>query len=201
MGNRTQANEDLRKREDLRSSWDESNLAKFSKSLGFTTEGVEGEILKLLLRLKTRRDQGKKKGIQECSGVVRSLGVGRFLEWEVLNARGAVGGVVVFWDSRVLELAGMEVGLFSISCRFKNCEDGFRWIFLGVYDPTMKRYRELFWEELGAIRGLGNDPWCICGDFNMIRFPNERRRGGRVSPSMRRFSEVIDDLDLRDLPL
>ena len=35
----------------------------------------------------------------------------------------------------------------------------------------------------------------------MIRFPNERRRGGRVSPSMRRFSEVIDDLDLRDLPL
>ena len=35
----------------------------------------------------------------------------------------------------------------------------------------------------------------------MIRFPNECRRGGRVSPSMRRFSEVIDDLDLRDLPL
>ena len=35
----------------------------------------------------------------------------------------------------------------------------------------------------------------------MIRFPNERRRGGRVSSSMRRFSEVIDDLDLTDLPL
>ena len=35
----------------------------------------------------------------------------------------------------------------------------------------------------------------------MIRFPNERRRGGRVSSSMRRFLEVIDDLDLRDLPL
>ena len=63
IGNRTQANEDLQKREDLGSNWDESNLAKFSKSLGFTIEGVEGEILKLLLRLKTRRDQGKKKGI------------------------------------------------------------------------------------------------------------------------------------------
>ena len=47
-------------------------------------------------------------------GVVRSLGVGRFLEWGVLNARGAVGGVLVFWDNRVLELVGMEVGLFSI---------------------------------------------------------------------------------------
>ena len=53
-------------------------------------------------------------------GVVRSLGVGRFLEWGSLNARGAAGGVVVFWDNRVLELVGMEVGLFSISCRFKE---------------------------------------------------------------------------------
>ena len=35
----------------------------------------------------------------------------------------------------------------------------------------------------------------------MIKFPNERRRGGRVSSSMRRFSEVIDELELRDLPL
>ena len=41
--------------------------------------------------------------------VVRSLGVGRFLEWGVVNARGAAGGVVVFWDNRVLELVGMEV--------------------------------------------------------------------------------------------
>ena len=35
----------------------------------------------------------------------------------------------------------------------------------------------------------------------MTRIPNTHRRGGRVSPSMRRFLEVIDDLDLRDLPL
>ncbi|RVW32495.1 hypothetical protein CK203_081231 [Vitis vinifera] len=135
------------KREVSGSSWDDSSLTKFSKSLGFTIEGVEGEILKLLLRLKKQK------------------------------------------RPRVLELVGMEVGLFSISCRFKNCEDGFVWIFSGVYGPTMKRFREFFWEELGAIRGLWNDPWCIGGDFNMIRFPDERRRRGKVSSSMRRFSE------------
>ncbi|RVX17736.1 hypothetical protein CK203_004224 [Vitis vinifera] len=71
------------------SRWDDSCLAKFNKSLGFTTEGVEWEILKLLLSLKNRRDQGKKKG---------TLG----------TTRGAVGGMVVFWDNRVLELVGME---------------------------------------------------------------------------------------------
>ena len=90
--------------------------------------------------------------IQDISrGIVHSLGVGRFLGWGAMSARGAAGGVVVFWDKRVLELMGMEVGLFSVSCRFKNCEDGFLWTFTGVYGPTIKRHRELFWEELGAM--------------------------------------------------
>ena len=64
----------------------------------------------------------------------------------------------------------------------------------------MKVEREEFWSELGAIRGLWNEPWCIAGDFNMIRFPFERSRGGRLSQAMRRFSEVVEELDLRDLP-
>ena len=93
--------------------------------------------------------------IQDISQkVVHNLGVGRFLGWGAVSVRGAAGGVVVFWHNRVLELVGMEVGLFSISCRFKNCEDGFLWIFTRVYGPTLKRYKELFWEELSVIRGL-----------------------------------------------
>ena len=35
----------------------------------------------------------------------------------------------------------------------------------------------------------------------MIKFPSERSRGGKLSLAMRRFSEVIEDLELRDLPL
>ncbi|RVX21118.1 hypothetical protein CK203_002245 [Vitis vinifera] len=51
----------MQERVDL-GKWDECSLVKFSKALGFSIEGVEGEILQLLLKLKTRRDQGKKKG-------------------------------------------------------------------------------------------------------------------------------------------
>ena len=118
-----------------------------------------------------------------------------------MSARGAAGGVVVFWDKRVLELVGMEVGIFSISCHCKNCEDGFLWTFTGVYGPTLKWYRELFWEELGVIRGLWFDPWCIGEDFNVVRFPSEHSREGRLTGSLRRFSEAIEELDLRDMPL
>ena len=96
--------------------------------------------------------------IQEMSnGLVKSLGVGRCLEWGALNSRGAARDLV-FWDNRVMQLMEMEVGKFTISCRFKNCEDGFCWCFSGVYGPTMKVEREGFWSEMGAIRGLWNEP-------------------------------------------
>ena len=95
----------------------------------------------------------------------------------------------------------LEKGVFSISCHFKNCEDGFIWIFIGVYGPTMRRDRECFWDELGAIKGLWNGSWCVARDFNAILSPDECSRGGSLNSDMKRFSEVIEDLELKDLPL
>ena len=53
------------------------------------------------------------------TGIVRSLGVGRFLEWGVVDSRGAAGEILVFWDNRVLELVDLQKGLFSISCTLR----------------------------------------------------------------------------------
>ncbi|RVW46613.1 Transposon TX1 uncharacterized 149 kDa protein [Vitis vinifera] len=133
--------------------------------------------------------------------LVRSLGVGRNIEWRTVNSRGAIGGILVFWDNRVVELVGWETGVFSISCRFKNCIDGVVWVFTGVYGPVCSGDREEFWEELGSVKGLWSDPWCVGGDFNLVRFPEEHSRGGSLTASMRRFSEVVEDLELRDYPL
>ncbi|RVW48533.1 hypothetical protein CK203_088484 [Vitis vinifera] len=68
----------------------------------------------------------------------------------------AAGGIVVFWDNRVLELVDIHKGGCSISCIFKNSEDGFMWMFTG---------------------------------------------GGRLNSNMRRFVEIIEDLELKDVPL
>ncbi|KAL6343127.1 hypothetical protein AAG906_019670 [Vitis piasezkii] len=126
--------------------------------------------------------------IQDMSkGIISSLGVGRYLEWGAVDSRGAAGGIVVFWDNRVLDLVDIQKGVFSISCIFKNSEDGFMWMFTGVYGPTLRRERESFWEELGAIKGLWNGPW------SQLR--------GRMNSNMRRFSEIIEDLELKDVPL
>ena len=56
-----------------------------------------------------------------------------------------------------------------------------------------------FWEELGTIKGLWDDPWCVGGDFNSIRFPGEGRNELNLTTKMIRFSEVIEELSLKDL--
>ena len=140
--------------------------------------------------------------IQEMSNILaRSLGVGRQLNWKVMNAEGSAGGIVVFWNNSSISLMDSVVGSFSVSCLFRMPEDGFQWAFTGVYGPVENSDREAFWEELGSIKGLWEGPWCVGGDFNEVLFPYERIRGGRLSNSMRRFSDIMNDLDLRDLPL
>ena len=67
--------------------------------------------------------------------------------------------------------------------------------------PHPKKGEEAFWGELGVVRGLWGGPWCVAGEFNVIRFPMECSRGGKLNSTMRRFFEIIEDLKLRDLPL
>ena len=140
--------------------------------------------------------------IQSMSeGIVRSLGSGRFLDWKAMNAEGASGGILICWDKRSLDILDWEEGHFTLSCRFRNVENGVVWVFMGVYGPFSKVERDELWEEFGAIRELWEDPWCLWGDFNITLFQRERSSQRRISSTMRNFTEIVDDLRLVDLPL
>ncbi|RVX02657.1 hypothetical protein CK203_016338 [Vitis vinifera] len=102
---------------------------------------------------------------------------------------------------RTLEILEMEMGQFTISCRLRNVEDGKTWIFTGVYGPFPKEDRDTFWGELGAIRGIWDDPWCVGGDFNVTLNLGERSNQGRLTGAMRKFAQVTDELELLDIPL
>ena len=177
------------------------------KILSWNVRGVNDPVKRSVIKGFLRSNRVNLVCFQETKvqqmnvGMVRSLGVGRFLNWIALDAEGSAGGILLLWDKRRISLVDSVAGSFSVSCRFRMEEDGLQWVFSGVYGPIEKRYRESFWEELGSIRGLWDNPWCVGGDFNEILSPNERSRGGRISKSMRRFADVLNDLGLRDLPL
>ena len=54
-------------------NWEESSLAKFSHFLGFSTEGLEKEILSFLVKIRKRRERIHSKGLLEKSKFEREL--------------------------------------------------------------------------------------------------------------------------------
>ena len=104
-------------------------------------------------------------------------------------------------DKRVLELTASKVSNFSVSCCWKGIINGFEWVGMAVYGPTRDDIRSDLWAELLDVRLLWPIPWCVFGDFNMVRYPSERRGCSRVSPSMVEFSNFIESQNLVDLPL
>ncbi|KAL6314020.1 hypothetical protein AAG906_011754 [Vitis piasezkii] len=174
------------------------------KILSWNVRGANDRAKRKIIKTFIRNQKVDLLCIQETKiqpmteGVARSLGSGRFLDWRALDADGAAGGLLICWDKRSMEVVEWEEGQYSLSCRFKNVEDGAVWVFTGVYGPFTKEAREGMWEELGAVRGIWEEPWCIGGDFNSTLYQGERSRQGRITSNMRRFAHIIDELGWLD---
>lgn len=74
---------------------------------------------------------------------------------------------------------GSHVGQFSVSVLLKDVRSIAEWVAMSVYGPATINEKVAFWQELSQVAGMWNCPWLIGGDFNAIRYPNEKR-GGRA---------------------
>jgi len=68
-----------------------------------------------------------------------------------LDSRGALGGVLIMWDRRVVEKVDECVGEFTLVVTFQNVDDHLTWAFAGVYGPNSD----------GGIEGFFGMSWLI----------------------------------------
>jgi exonuclease III len=99
----------------------------------------------------------------------------RYVDWCYVATSGAARGILLMWDKRVVTRLDMEVGECVAACSFKNVVDDFEWAFAGVYGPNGD-FDRCLWDELAGLMSWWDLPWCIGGEFNVIRFPSERSR-------------------------
>ena len=134
------------------------------KILSWNVRGVNDPDRRKIIRNVIRYQRVNLVCLQETkiqkmtTAVARSLGAGRIYDWRALNAEGSTGGILLFWDKKIMELVDSENGIFSISCLLKMVEGGFLWTFTGVNGPVERNLKEVFWEELGSIRGWWEGP-------------------------------------------
>ncbi|XP_030930978.1 uncharacterized protein LOC115956836 [Quercus lobata] len=168
------------------SQWVTNWIKAFIKSVGTSLEGFEEHITGLLLAIEARKKNKKLKAVDDQMKH---------------GSCGASGGVLLMWDTRVVNKVEEAVGRFSVSCRFTSVSDQFVWAFTGVYGPNSVRDRRFLWEELFGLNSWWNVPWCVGGDFNVVRFPFERSGSTSFTAAMWEFSNFIFEQGLIDIPL
>jgi hypothetical protein len=119
----------------------------------------------------------------------------------VMLSSGPTGGILIMWDTRVVEKVDVCVGAYTLAVSFRNVVDLSIWAFARVYGLNLDRDRRLLWEELVGVLSRWNIPWCIEGDFNVTWFPSELSGGARLDFAMMEFSDFISEQGLMDLPL
>ncbi|RVW66264.1 hypothetical protein CK203_065874 [Vitis vinifera] len=159
-------------------SWEESELARFSQFLGFSTVGLEKEILDFMGEEAERHCARKRGPVSSCFMKLR------LVSWNVQGANDSSKRKVI-----KAMIRSQRADLVCIQeTKIQTMNEGWK-------------EREELWEELGAIRGIWEEPWCLGGDFNVTLSQRDRSRQGSLNGAMRRFAQVVDDLALIDLPL
>lgn len=82
------------------------------------------------------------------------------------------------WKEGVVEIEDNLLGSFSLTIKFKNLTDDFRWVSTCVYGASYNGDYKQFWAKMNDIRILFYDPWVVGGDLNAILFQSERNKPG-----------------------
>ncbi|KAL7175699.1 hypothetical protein ACSBR2_029314 [Camellia fascicularis] len=73
-------------------------------------------------------------------------------------------------------------------------------VIVNIYAPNEVLQRKKLWDSLVNLHSHYPNPWCVGRDFNEIRFLSERKGCSRIEKEMKEFNELVEQLELTDLP-
>ncbi len=130
-----------------------------------------------------------------------SFAGGSFDKCHFIPANGASGGIFIGWNSRFYACTDVLVRNHSLTLRLRHYPSGTLFFITNAYGPASWAGKEEFCQELAALKNQCAGLWVLCGDFNFTRLHCERRGRCWSSKLMGRFSDLINELELMDLPI
>jgi hypothetical protein len=108
------------------------------------------------------------------------------------------GGVVMAWDTSVIQVDHVSFDTYAITGEVTARDDS-KWWLTTVYGPQAAEEKIMFLEELSERRMLCPGPWVVAGDFNMILNASEKNNENLDRNMMQRFRAFVHEHELKDL--
>ncbi|CAA0831590.1 Unknown protein, partial [Striga hermonthica] len=130
--------------------------------------------------------------------VVKKMGFDH--RFAIVDPQGQSGGLLLLWQSDITILQSVSKD-FYIAVQFQGKDAAKSWgIF--VYLSSEKHTREQQWAELTQDKSLWGDSWFIIGDWNDIRFPEDKRGGrDRGERSLEGFNDFICSMEMEEIAM
>ncbi|XP_058776661.1 uncharacterized protein LOC131650982 [Vicia villosa] len=122
------------------------------------------------------------------------------VEWTACNSVGAAGGMVILWRKGALTVNFSFVGKGFVGINILWKDKGYNLV--NVYALCSVLERRLVWTSLLHKKQLiGQEEWCIVGDFNEVLRADERigEGGSKHARGMEDFWGFVEDMDLVDV--
>lgn len=143
--------------------------------------------------------------LEVCNNMVcNSLWNNTHFNFSYQPSVGASGGLLTLWDSKEVEVWSTIFFEHVLGIQGRFVKSGDEFTIFNVYAPCAANRQQILWESLVVrLTSLYDHNVCVCGDFNVVRYVEERRSVGVsvTSAASVSFNRLIEDSCLVDLPL
>lgn len=146
----------------------------------WNVRGVNSSIAKLNLRSLVRESSAnilllQESKFQEWSDqMMHNVWDSKFYSWFAVISDGASGGLVTAWKNQEFSVIKKGESFHWLWCECTTYLGSFFHL-INVYGPHEIEDKLIFWIEIGEIvEAADREPLCIMGDFNSVRFKEDR---------------------------
>ncbi|KAJ0667015.1 putative RNA-directed DNA polymerase [Helianthus annuus] len=141
--------------------------------------------------------QESKQGNISHSALSRYWGRGVF-GFETVDSSGLSGGLIWMWDESVFAVEGFNKHRNFLHIRGKLKGSNRVVNLLNVYAPQGIQAKKEIWDLVGELILSHDGLWAVCGDFNAVRFREEKRNCSYKPRCASNFNSFIYDSGLME---
>lgn len=114
---------------------------------------------------------------------------------------GRLGGLLCIWDADVFSVDMIYAGngYLGVEGLWQGCSN--KLFLCNIYGPQDISAKKLLWDSLLALKASSSSWWCLMGDFNVVRYAEERLGSTFNCTKALGFNSFIDAAELLNPPL